>query len=581
MTQVDRRVAVAMRDGTELSTDVYRPDEPGPHPAIVLRTPYDKRNGPNVTAILNPVTATERGYAVVFQDTRGRLDSEGTFVPFLTEADDGYDTVEWVAEQPWCDGHVGIYGNSYNGATARLAAVADPPHLRAAVGYLTGSNYHQGWVYTGGALELGFAHRWAVHLGLSSDHADLDDDEREAVLAALESGATDLEASMSHLPLREAPTAPEAAIDYYHEWLDHPSYDGFWRELDATRHVDDVSVPTLEVAGWQDIFLKGSLDYYRAVMEAGEETLRRGHRLLVGPWAHDTYMGFANHRSGEKAFGPAASSGAPFVAESLYAFFDAHLKGDDEALEELAPVRYYDTGARTWREDETWPPEGREERLYLHGGGQANTRFGDGSLSPETPGDQPVDSYDYDPLDPVPTVGGHILMPELQEAGFRDQSAVEERTDVLVYTGPRLTEPVAVAGPVAVTLYASSSAPDTDFTAKLVDVEPDGPCISLAEGVIRARYRDSLEEPAFMEPGTVYAFTVDLWDLAHTFEAGHRLRLEVSSSNFPRFDRNPNVAMPVASAGPGDLRVASQNVYHDADHPSHLSLRVVEGSLEG
>lgn len=579
MTRVDRNVSVAMRDGTELATDVYRPDETGTSPALVLRTPYGKHFGPVASTVLNPVTAPERGYAMVVQDTRGRFESDGTFVPFLTEVDDGYDTVEWAADQPWCDGNVGIFGNSYNGATARLAALADPPHLEAVVGYLTGSNYYQGWAYTGGALELGFIHRWAVHLGLSSSHEYLEEDEREAALAALAEGATDLERSMSHLPLSDAPTAPDPAIDYYHEWLDHPSYDEFWERLDATKHVDSISAPTLDIAGWQDIFLKGSLDMYRAVMSDGDQAIREGHRMIIGPWAHDTYMGFANHRSGDKAFGPNASTGAPFVTETIYSFFDAHLKGASQRLDEIPEVRYYDAGAREWNDDDSWPPAGRKERIYLHSGGQANSRFGDGALYQQAPEDQPPDSFDYDPLDPVPTKGGHILMPELQEAGYKDQSAIEERDDVLVYTSPRLTEPVRIAGPAEVTLYAASSAPDTDFTAKLVDVEPDGTCTSLLEGTIRARYRDSFAEPEFMDPGSVYEFTIDLWDIAHTFDSGHRLRLEISSSNFPRFDRNPNAEMPVSEAGIDDMVIASQNVYHDEDRPSHVSLSVVDGSF--
>ena len=573
---VERDVPVPMRDGVVLRADVYRPSEDGKYPALLSRIPYNKSSAQSTGApMVNPIMGPERGYVIVVQDTRGRFTSDGKFVPFFTEAEDGYDTVEWVAKQEWCNGEVGIYGNSYLGVTVRQAVVANPPHLKAAVAYLTGANYHQGWTYTGGAFELGFNHRWAIKLALGAV-SGLAESEREMAKKHLNYAAAHLHESMSYLPHRNAPGLERELVSYYQDWLDHPTYDEYWESIDATQKASDVSAPTLDITGWQDLFSRGHIDMYNALKENGKEIPKNEQRLLIGPWAHESYMGYANDRVGDKVFGPIASSAAGFVGPFIFAWFDAWLKGETEKLKELPLVRYFDIGSREWTNADTWPPEGRDIRYYLHSAGQANTRFGNGTLLLDTPDTQSPDSYQYDPLDPVPTKGGRIQMPEVQEAGVKDQSVIEEREDVLVYTTPYLDKAVKIAGPVEARLFVSSSAVDTDFTAKLVDVEPNGYCGNVTEGILRARYRDSMKQVDFMEPGEVYEIFVDLWHVAHTFKPGHKIRLEISSSSFPRWDRNSNTEIQPCDATVGDMQIATNTIYHESEKESSLSLHVVE-----
>lgn len=299
---------------------------------------------------------------------------------------------------------------------------------------------------------------------------------------------------------------------------------------------------------------------------------------MVGPWDHEAYLSLGLSRAGQRDFGPSAIGGPTLVSELALQWFDHWLAGKETPLMDTRPVRYFMMGSNAWREADTWPPASTPTQWYLRSGGRANTRHGDGALTLEPPDAEPADSYRYDPADPVPSLGGRTLHPNLGPGGVQDQATLEEREDVLVYTSARLTTPLAVAGPVSVTLFAASSARDTDFTAKLVDVEPDGYCANIAEGIIRARHRSGEPPEELLEPGEVTEFGIDLWDVAHLFRAGHRVRVEISSSNFPRFDRNLNTAVSPELAGPGDLQVADQQIWHDKDHPSRLALPVLHES---
>ncbi len=564
-----------MRDGTTLATDIYRPDDGGAHPTLVQRTPYSKSSATAVGGLVfNPLDAVERGYAVVAQDVRGRYASEGEWEPMRNEMDDGYDTVEWVADQTWSDGSVGIYGPSYMGLTAWHAAVADPPHLEAAFPYQTGGNYHEGWTYTGGAFELGFNLWWCTFL-LGADVASrLDPAEAADAMETLTDLTVDFEEAAEHLPLVDMPGF-EAVAPYWAEWLDHPSYDEYWEAIDVTEHADGIDVPVLHVTGWYDQFLRGHLDAYEAVAADASEHAADNQYLVVGPWYHDQYTSEATTKVGEKELGFVAPSGLGFVNDLAFQWFDRWLKGE-AAIDDVPRVRYFHLGEDRWEETDEWPPDHRPRRYYLHSDADANTRSGGGRLSRDAPDAEPPDSYEYDPADPVPSRGGRSLMPNLDQGGIQDRSDIEEREDVLVYTSSRLTIPRTIAGPVEVTLHAASSAPDTDFTATLVDVAPDGYCAPVAEGIVRARYRDSRREPDFLTPGEVYEFTIDLAATAYTFLPRHRIRLEISSSNFPRFDRSPNAAVPIGEATEGDWAVAVQQVFHDADRPSHVTLPVVD-----
>ncbi len=574
---VERDLRVAMRDGVQLATDIYRPDDDRPHPVLVHRTPYGKDDAWVVGGLMfNPFAAVERGYVVVVQDTRGRFKSEGDWIPFVVEGPDGYDTVEWAAVQPWSDGKVGIYGSSYNGITVLQAAVAAPPHLEACVAYMTGANCHDSWTYSGGAFELGFNLWWAVHQAWDQmGRLGLDASGIAEASEGLAQVMTDPWSVVGHLPLSDAPALRGGLAPYWAEWLEHPSYDEYWRELDAAARAAEISAPVLHISGWYDGFLRGHLDLNDALTRHPDERLRESHEFVIGPWDHMAYLGLRKTASGERDFGPIAASGPSVITDLSLDWFDRWLGEKREPL--TGPrVRYFQMGENAWRQADHWPPPHTEQRLYLHSGGRANTRFGDGVLAGEPAAAEPPDSYIYDPDDPVPTLGGRSMAPSWSDAGVQDQAELETRTDVLVYTSAHLGAPLRIAGPVSLSLFASSNARDTDFTAKLVDVEPSGYCAPIAEGILRARYRNGREHEELLVPGEVVELNIDLLAVAHTFDTGHRLRLEVSSSNFPKYDRNPNSEVNPVRARPEDLRAAVQHVLHDAEHASYLSLPVVK-----
>ena len=333
----------------------------------------------------------------------------------------------------------------------------------------------------------------------------------------------------------------------------------------------------MQIAGWYDQFLKGHLDLNLALQEHPDERVRDSHRFVIGPWDHNSYMGYNLSRAGDREFGGRALSGVAVVSDILLQWFDHWLKGEDTPLMSRPRARYFLMGdENVWQEADTWPPPSSPTNWYLHSGGHANSRFGDGALSTDPPSAELPDSYRYDPEDPVPTIGGRTFATVTGSGGVRDQSELETRDDVLVYTSALLLAPLTIAGNITVDLSITSSAPDTDFTAKLVDVEPGGYCAVVADGILRARFRNSFEEPEFLEPGEVAELTIDLWDVAYTFKQGHALRLEISSSNFPRFSRNLNSKVRPEFGGPEDMRVAIQQVFHDTQRPSRLTLPVVE-----
>jgi putative CocE/NonD family hydrolase len=574
----ERDVAVEMRDGVPLSTDVYRPTEGGAYPALLMRLPYDKDNPGSVGRVINPLNAVEKGYVVVIQDTRGRFSSDGKFDPYRDDQNDGYDTVEWIADQTWCNGKVGTFGASYKGITAWQTIAADPPHLKAGVPMIAASNLHDGWAYSNGAFELGFNLTWAMSYLLADTLGRLDRpaDEMASIYEQFEQGFTNPREMLEWLPLTDVPVFDNEAGQYWREWLNHPSYDEYWKQTDVNTQVEDISVPVLHVSGWYDSFFRGHTDFYEAMEERAEEDVRENHRMVIGPWDHSTAGGTTPTMSGDKDFGIDCVI-SQVMGDLALQWFDYWLKDEESGAGDLPKVRYYMMGANEWRETEEWPPEHSPTQFYLSSAGTANTRFGNGVLTKKVPDESvPPDSFKYDPFDPVPSCGGNIFMDEITPAGVQDQSQVEERDDVLVYTSPRLTSEVEIAGPVRVTLHAASSTSDTDFTAKLVDVEPDGYCANIAEGIVRGRYRSSREEAEFMEPGKEYEFNIDLWSTAHTFRENHQIRLEISSSNFPRFDRNPNTKVSPSEATADDFAIASQEVFHDAERPSHLTLPVIE-----
>ncbi len=572
--KVETNLPVKMRDGIVLYADVYRPDGPGPFPVVLQRTPYDK-SAPGSFTNLDPLKAARNGYAVVIQDTRGRYASDGQFYCFRDEVNDGYDTVEWAAAQAWSTGKVGMYGASYVGATQWLAALSRPPHLTTILPNVTASNYHEGWTYQGGAFELGFNVSWTLaqltlaNFGAISSVKDVGPERRQQLIEAVNG----MESSFLHLPTKELPPLLYGLADYYYDWLAHPEYDDYWKALCIEDNHSRLGVPAYNIGGWYDIFLGGTIRNFLGMRSnGGTDDARRGQKLLIGPWQHSSR---GTSVVGDHYFGLAADAMAADLDGVHLRWFDYWLKGIDNGILDEPPVRIFVMGDNVWRDEQEWPlARAQNTDYYFHSRGKANSLHGDGELSAQPPGEEPPDVYLYNPADPTPTRGGALCCnPYFAANGAFDQRDIEARPDVLVYTTPPLEQDLEVTGPVTVSLWAATSATDTDFTAKLVDVCEDGCARNLTDGIIRARYRESTSLASVVEPGRAYLYTIDLWATSNVFQQGHRIRVEISSSNFPRFDRNTNTGSVIA--GDANFKPALQTVLHDAEHPSHITLPVV------
>ena len=573
--RVERGVKVRMRDGVALLTDIYRPSGAGKFPVLLMRTPYC-----NHTPDRGYYPMVSRGYIVIVQQVRGRCGSEGVWYPFEHEGEDGFDTVEWAAALPYSTGKVGMFGGSYPGAAQLLAAVAAPPHLSAIFPVTTASDFHDGWVYQGGAFQQwldeswlsqgladnGPAHRWfdglpfrgslLQHVFPEADHVHMD----WVVALPLDS-----------YPIRDGAAGPDFA-PYFRDWLDHPGNGEYWKRWSVADRYSRITAPAYHVGGWYDAFLDGTIRNYVGIRNQGNGQIARGgQKMLIGPWTHAAVY---NRKAGELDFGPTAEIKKP--NKVMFRWYDHFLKGVDNGIEREEPIKIFVMGKNQWRDEDEWPPAGAQTvRYYLHSGGHANGLNGDGVLSTNPPGgNEPVDEFVYDPAHPAPTQGGSLCCDEAGlGSGPRDQRAVEGRQDVLVFTSPAFPKDFEVTGPVSVELYAESSAVDTDFTAKLSDVWPNGYSQNLAEGIRRSRYRDSSEKMTLMVPGVTYKFTIDLWATSNVFLSGHRMRLEVSSSNFPRFDRNLNTGEDQGHSS--RMMKATNIVVHDGEHPSAVVLSVM------
>ncbi len=554
---VERNVAAKMRDGVTLRADIYRPKTEGKFPVLLVRTPYDKTGSMGFG-----LRAAARGYVVISQDVRGRFESEGEWYPFKNESQDGYDTVEWAAALPYSNGKVGMFGGSYVGATQFLAAIAKPPHLAGICPTVTASNYHDGWTYQGGAFEQWFNESWATGLA------------ENTMRRRVESGPNPV-AWTKILPLRGYPvlTAPEAEnlAPYFTDWLAHPDFDAYWKQWSIEDHYAQIQVPVLSFAAWYDIFLGGSLkNFVRLKTEGGTEAAKRGQRLAV------TVGGHAGESSTGKVGAVEFGGKLPVDSDEVtLRWYDWLLKGEANGVEKEKPVRIFVMGKNEWRDEDDWPlARAKKTRYFLHSSGAANGLAGNGSLSTVAPAEEKPDQYVYDPSDAVPTIGGPLCCGPLPTGiGPEDQRPAEARSDVLVYTTPAFAKDTEVTGPVSLDLYVSSSAVDTDFTGMLVDVWPNGFAQNLTSGILRLRYRNSQEKPELANPGETYHIIVDLWSTSNVFLAGHKLRLEVSSSNFPRFDRNLNTGEEQARAT--RMIKATNVIFHDKAHPSALIFPIV------
>ena len=569
--KIETNIEATMRDGTILRADVYRPDDGEKHPTLVVRNSYNKSHE-MMHNPLAPLKMAGNGYAVVHQDTRGMFASDGpVFDPTIHEFDDGYDTVEWAASQPWSDGQVGMYGLSYLAVVQWAAAAMQPPHLKAIMPGMIGPNLRD-FAYQGGALLLlqSFEYpTWMTLLALAGKPGEYP--EAEKIAARMIKGVDDWKEEMAHLPLKELPCVKDTGvINFYWDVLDHPDYDDYWQ---AREHLipEKVTVPSFIYSGWYDTILPGSLVCYeRMKARGGSESARKNVKLLIGPWTHNVEL--LTRVGGGVEYG-AAAAGNDLLVDQRLRWFDYWLKGVDSGVMEEPPVRIFVMGENVWRDESEWPlARTAYTNYYLHGDGRANTRRGDGTLSPESPGSEEFDSFIYDPRNPAPTKGG-MIKERFVDGGSLDQAEIEERADVLVYTTPPLERDLEVTGPVVVKLFAASSAPDTDFTAKLVDLWPGGQATLITDGIIRARYREGETKQSLIEPGKIYEYTIDLIATSNVFKAGHQIRVDISSSNFPRFDRNPNTGH--AFGEDDQLEIAVQRIFHDKDHPSHIILPVI------
>jgi predicted acyl esterase len=504
---------VPMRDGVKLATDVYLPEGEGPWPAVLFRTPYGKGGaGPRVQQ------ANQHGYAFVGQDIRGRFDSEGVDYPVFThggwgEHRDGYDTVEWVAAQDWCNGKVATMGGSANGITQNMMAPSRPPHLVCqAVGVAFSSMYHQG-AYQGGVFRKSLVERWL--LGNKFDPKSLE------IIRS------------------------------------HPMYDDFWKGIDPELVAERVNVPVMFVGGWYDIFNAGTIGSFVTIQHKGDAGARGKCRLVMVAYGHG--------RSDDLVF-PNAD---PPATAGLFRWFDIWMKHDGKGIDDIPVVQYFVMGdpddanspGNVWKTADDWPVAARTRAVYF---------AADGTLRRRPPRESGAAiSYKYDPTNPVPTIGGGNLN---ITKGPKDQRPVEGRGDVLLFTSRKLDRPLEIVGPVKVKLWASSTARDTDYTAKLCDVYPDGRSMIVLDGIIRARHRHSMEKSELMEPGRIYEFEIDLWSTALVFSPGHRIRVAISSSNSPRFEPNPNTGL--LPGADGKTEVATNTIYMDSEHPSHILLPV-------
>jgi putative CocE/NonD family hydrolase len=552
---IETGVAVTMRDGTRLVADIYRPVTPGRYPVLLQRTPYNRKDA------ATGVELASQGYVVVLQDTRGRYDSSGDFYPFRYEANDGHDTVEWAAALDYSNGQVGMFGGSYVGATQMLAATTAPPHLRAIFPYVTASEYYEGWTYQSGAFMQWFASSWSS--GLAQDTL-----RKKAALQSQPRQWVD-QLPVEAYRILALPDAAQVA-SYYRDWVEHESSDAYWKQWKVSDHYGRMSIKGLHAGGWHDLFLKGSIENYIGMRKsAPTEDARAGQRLIVGPWAHAATS--REGKIGDVVFG----SGAVLnMNQVIVEWFDYALKGRQNAFSSGAPVRIFVMGENVWRDEQEFPPARAEQtRYFLHSTRGAGSLAGDGRLAADPPRQESPDRFLYDPQNPVPTVGGRLCCGAEIPPGPFDQRPIENRADVLVFSTPTLEREIEVTGYITLELYAASSAVDTDFTALLADVSPDGYARFLTDGIVRARYRNSTGKAELIEPGKVYKYVVDMWATSNVFKAGHSIRLYVSSSNFPRFDRNLNTGEPILGAS--RMVKANQTIYHDAEHPSALVLPVI------
>jgi putative CocE/NonD family hydrolase len=526
--RIEEDVQIPMRDGVRLAADIYFPTTSGYYPVILLFASH--------------------GYAVVVQDTRGRHGSEGRFRPLLDDSSDGADTIRWISSQTWSDGKVGMFGVSYNASTQWLAAPYETEHLLAIVPIFAPQDTYRVWL-NGGAFHHNLNLFWHYQNRLP-EFRDFHDSNWEQALWTL--------------PLSEADDVIEQDNPVYNSWIDHPVPDAFWKQMSVHDRVKEMETPALLVAGWFDPFLEPMLEDYNRMRTEGIGNARES-QIVIGPWTHRGVSDFQDVKFGGKA-------DFMKLIPTYFRWYNYWLKDEDNGIAAEGPIRLFVMGRNQWRTETEWPLARTEYRkFYLHSHGQADCHDGDGSLHVSMPDEEGYDRYVYDPEHPVPTVGGTDIYGN--QSGPADQRELGERDDVLVYMSEPLSDEMEVTGPVRIVLYASSTAPDTDFAAKLVDKQPNGKVLYITSGLVRARFRDSLQRPTFLVEDYVYRFEISLSATSYVFGKGHSIGLYVSSSDFPKYDRNLNTREPIGTGAV--VKKATQTIFHGPAYPSHLILPVI------
>ena len=545
---------IPMRDGVRLAANIFRPEEKGQFPVVLLRTPYGKAQLQQLAESL-----ANHGYVGVWQDVRGRFDSEGAWVPFFNESKDGNDTIQWIVSQTWSDGRVIMLGGSYSGMVQWLAAKEHNPHLRGLITLVTPGNFYEDFLHEGGAFAFAAAAMWSVFVdGKMINPSEVEGYPWDKVF--------------TQTPVSNSLTIGHHDPRFFRDWIAHPTNDDYWQRVSWDEDFEKFDFPVLHIGGWFDIFQKGTIENFSRMTSRAKLLARATQRLIIGPWGH---QGQEERKIGEMDFG---SESTLDLTQAL-GWLDRYFKGANTSKVDK-PVKVFTMGENKWNEYSAWPVPGtRYVNYYFHSQGRANGSGGDGQLSTVKPNKvESPDRYTYDPMNPVPTTGGgNCCWPQVLAWGPLDQRSLEQRNDVLVYSTPILKDDLRVTGPVTIKLWITSSAPDTDFTGKLVDVAPNGFAMNLTDGIQRIAYRKSTSRPEAVKPGTVCEVTIDLWNTSHVFLKGHRLRVEISSSNFPRYSRNLNTGRQPETEV--EMRKAQQTVFHQLKLPSRIVLPILSKTI--
>jgi predicted acyl esterase len=583
--KVTNNVMVAMRDGLRLATDVYMPLPEGKYPAVTCRLPYEKKKWSAIGYVI-----ASNGYVFVIQDTRSSGESEGTnFLPVISDYSDGHDLIAWIKDQDWYNGKIGAWGASFLGRTQWM--VSDSPDMTCLYPQYTSTDFAA--AHRGGAMMHEAVVTWVSRTGHHAgrmegvDRKEVERLVREEIMAGgyyndpIDKSALvrpgdlagkDLDGILEVLSEKfgeelswTGPSYSEGMLTRLRDMLVTPGIPeatmGFADPLDRYRNMKS---PALLISGWYDVHNAATMRDYENIVKYAPAAVAENSRVIVGPWAHV----MPGRHDAPKGGGNGGRSFSAYRSLFIFEWWDYWLKDIDSGFMKKPRIKIYVMGINEWRYENEWPlARTKWTEYYLRSGGKANSIHGDGTVSTEPPGDEPPDRFDFDPRDPAPTRGGCKL---LSPSGSLPQNDVEERMDVLVYDSEVLKNDLEITGPLKAVIFAASSAKDTDFTAKLVDVYPDGTATLINNGIIRARFRDGRSHPSLIEPGKIHRYEIDLWCTSNVFKKGHRIRVEVSSSDFPRYDRNAN-----RGGEPGDPVVAHQTIYHDAEHPSHLVLPVI------